>query len=80
MNEDFHEFLKAGGEHGEVLLLDDDEIKNSFRSIQIEIVRKDDLISSVKIHGRDAHIVEGIKRAYWLAKKEKSKNIKILSF
>lgn len=80
MNEDYHEFLKAGGEQGEVLLLDDDEIKNSFRSIQIEIVRKDDLISSVKIHGRDSHIVEGIKRAYWLAKKEKSKNISILSF
>lgn len=80
MNEDYHEFLKAGGEHGEVLLLDDDEIKNSFRSIQIEIIKKDDVISSVKIHGRDSHIVEGIKRAYWLAKKEKSKNINILSF
>lgn len=79
MNEDYHEFLKAGGEHGEVLLFDDDEIKNSFRSIQIEIVTKDDAISDVKIHGRDSHIVEGIKRAYWLAKKEKSKNISILS-
>lgn len=79
MNEDYHEFLKSGGEYGDILLLDDDEIKNSFRSIQIEIVRKDDAISSVKIHGSDSHIVEGIKRAYWLAKKEKSKNISILS-
>lgn len=78
MNEDFHEFLKAGGEHGDILLFDDDEIKNSFRSIQIEIIRKNDLISSVKIHGRDSHIVEGIKRAYWLSKKEKSKRINIL--
>lgn len=79
MNEDYHEFLKAGGEHGDVLLFDDDEIKNSFRSVQIEIVRKDNLITSVKIHGKDSHIVEGIKRAYWLAKKEKAKRISILS-
>jgi hypothetical protein len=80
MNEDYHELLKAGGEHGEVLLFDDDEIKNSFRSIQIEIVRKDDQVTDVKIHGKDSHIVEGIKRAYWLAKKEKIKRIEILSF
>ena len=79
MNEDYHEFLKSGGEHGEVLLFDDDEIKNSFRSIQLEIIRKDDIISKIRIHGSDSHIVEGIKRAYWLAKKEKSKNISILS-
>lgn len=79
MNEDFHDNLKSMGEHGEILLFDDDDIKNSFRSIQIEISREEDKISKVKIYGRDSHIVEGIKRAAWLAKKEKSKNIQILS-
>jgi hypothetical protein len=78
MNEDFHNNLKAMGQHKEIKLLDNDEIKNSFRSIQIEFIKKDDVITNVKIHGRDSHIVEGIKRAAWLAKKEKSKNIKIL--
>lgn len=77
MNEDFHDNLKSMGEHGEILLLNDDEIKNSFRSIQIEIEKRDDKITKVKIHGRDSHIVEGIKRAAWLAKKEKYKTFNI---
>lgn len=77
MNEDFHDNLKAMGEHGEIFLFDDDEIKASFRSIQIEVIKTDDKISKIKIHGRDSHIVEGIKRAAWLAKKEKSINFKI---
>ena len=80
MNEDFHDNLKAMGEHGEIKLLDDDEIKNSFRSIQIEIIKNDDIITRIRIHGRDSHIVEGIKRAAWLAKKEKSLNLRIHSF
>ncbi len=77
MNEDFHDNLKAMGEHGEIALLDDDEIKASFRSIQIEIIKKDNAITNIKIHGKDSHIVEGIKRAAWLAKKEKTINFKI---
>lgn len=77
MNEDFHENLKAMGEQNQIQLFNLDEIKNSFRSIQIEIVRKDDQISKVRIHGKDSHIVEGIKRAAWLVKKEKSLNLKI---
>lgn len=76
MNEDFHDNLKSMGEQGEIFLLDDDEIKQSFRNIQIEITDS----SSVKIYGKDNHIVEGIKRAAWLAKKEKSLNIQILHF
>jgi hypothetical protein len=77
MNEDFHDNLKSMMEHGEIFLLDDDEIKASFRSIQIELIKKDDQITNIKIHGRDSHIVEGIKRAAWLAKKEKSLNFRI---
>jgi len=77
MNEDFHDNLKSMGEHGEILLLDDDDIKNSFRSIQVEIIKNNDMITDIKIHGRDSHIVEGIKRAAWLAKKERNKNFNI---
>lgn len=79
MNEDYHDNLRSMGEHKEILLLDDEDIKASFRSIQIEINNKPGTIASVKIYGNDSHIVEGIKRAAWLAKKEKSKNIRILS-
>lgn len=78
-NEDYHDNLKSMGEHGELLLLDDEEIRNSFRSIQIEIIKDEGMITNIKIHGNNAHIVEGIKRAAYLAKKEKSKNINILS-
>lgn len=74
MNEDYHDNLRSMGEHREIMLLDDDEIKASFRSIQIEITN-----NSLKIYGNSSHIVEGIKRAAWLAKKEKSKRISILS-
>ncbi len=77
MNEDFHDNLKAMMENGELFLLDDDDIKASFRSIQIELIKKDDQITNIKIHGKDSHIVEGIKRAAYLAKKEKSLNLKI---
>jgi len=77
MNEDYHDNLRAMGEHGEIFLLNDDEIKASFRSIQIELVKREDRITGIKIYGRDSHIVEGIKRAAWLAKKEKSLNFHI---
>lgn len=80
MNEDYHELLKAAGERGEVLLLDDEDIKLSFRSIIRDVIKRDDQVSSIKIHGSDSHIVEGIKRAFYLAKKEKSKNFFIYGF
>lgn len=80
MNEDYHDNLRSMMEHGELLLLDDEEIKNSFRSILIERNLEEDKPTKIRIWGRNSHIVEGIKRAAWLAKKEKSKNIQILSF
>lgn len=77
MNEDYHDNLRSMGEHGEILLLKDDDIKQSFRNIQIEIVSRPGTMTKVRIYGKDSHIVEGIKRAAYLAKKEKSKNISI---
>ena len=74
MNEDYHDNLRAMGEHREILLFNDDQIKNSFRSILIETPKEENRLTKVRIWGRDSHIVEGIKRAAWLAKKEKSKN------
>lgn len=77
MNEDYHDNLRSMGEHGEIYLLNDDDLKASFRNIQIEIVTKESGLTNVRIYGKDSHIVEGIKRAAWIVKKEKHKNFTI---
>lgn len=68
--EDMYENLLSMMEKGEILLLDDDEIIDSFRSIQIELT-DDSTITKVHIWGSKSHIVEGVMRAAWIAKKEK---------
>jgi len=50
-------------ENNKIILLDDDEVKDSLRSIQHE---------DEKIYGSNSHIVEGIIRACWLASEDKS--------
>ena len=50
-------------ENNKIVLLDDDEVKDSLRSIQHE---------DEKIYGSNSHIVEGIIRACWLASEDKS--------
>lgn len=76
-NEDMHDNLRAMGERGILHLFNDEDIKNSLRSIQWELVKEEDAQSKVRIHGRDSHIVEGIKRAAQLAN-TKSKNFRIM--
>lgn len=74
-NEDMYDNMRSMMEHGELLLLDDDAVKNSLRSVQIEL--REDLhgLTKVRIYGNDTHIAEGLIRAAWLAKKEKSKKM-----
>jgi hypothetical protein len=74
--EDLYDNLKSMMEHGEILLLDDDNIKASLRSIQFEFNQEDKGLrfTRVKIFGNYAHITEGLIRAAWLAKKERIKN------
>lgn len=74
--EDLYDNLKSMMEHGEIQLLDDDNLLASFRSIQFEFTKDEgQKITRVKIFGNYSHIVEGLIRAAWLAKKEKSKKM-----
>ncbi len=75
--EDMYDNFRSMLDHGELLLLDDDSVQNSLRSVQIELREDSHGTTKVKIHGNDTHITEGLIRAAWLAKKEKSKKIHI---
>jgi hypothetical protein len=73
--EDMYFNMKSMMEHEETIFLNDDNLKNSLRSLQMEYIKTPSGQTRVKIHGRYSHIAEGIKRALWLAKKEKSLNL-----
>ena len=60
------------GERGEIHLFNRDDIKASFRSVRWDLVKDAHGLHKVRITGRDTHIVEGIKRAAELAKKDKT--------
>lgn len=59
-------------EQGRIKLLDDDEVKASLSSMQVD--------EDEKIFGSYSHIAEGIVRAVWCAEKEKGLNIFVRSF
>src|SRR3990167_1390232 len=77
-NEDMHDNLKAMGERGEIRLFNNPEIKNSFRSVQWDLVTDSHGLTKVKISGRFTHIVEGVVRAAQLAR-EKHLNLFVSS-
>ena len=64
VKEDMHNNLLGLMERGEIQLLDDEEIKQSLRSIQFEYLSE----GKIKIWGTYAHIVDGIIRAAYSAK------------
>jgi len=72
--EDMYDNLKAMMEHHEILLLDDENLCTSLRSIQFQF-NKDEAVreNRVSIFGNYSHIAEGLIRAAWLAKKERNK-------
>jgi hypothetical protein len=74
--EDMYENLLNLMEKGEILLLDDEDLILSLRSVQWELEDRTGL-TKVRIFGNDTHRVEGLIRSAWLAKKEKSKNLTI---
>lgn len=78
LKEDLYNNLLSLGERGFIHLLNDDDIQNSLRNIQIEFIQKEGQPTKIKIWGRDSHIVEGIVRAVWLAN-QKSLNLRIIS-
>ena len=52
-------------ENKKILLFNDDKIKNSLRSIQVEF---NENTGNTKFIGKDSHIVEGLTRAAWIIK------------
>jgi len=75
--EDLYENLRSMLEHGELALLDDPEVRLSLASVQYEFTddEKKTGLTKIKIFGNYTHVVEGLIRAAWLAKKEKSLNL-----
>lgn len=74
--EDYYDNMLSMMEHGELKLLNDAEIQASLQSVQWELV-KTTQGNKIRIFGDYSHIAEGLVRAAWLAKKEKSKNFNI---
>ena len=74
IQEDYYFNLKAMMEHGEVKLLDDENVRLSLRSIQFKYKSDDSSGDRPRIYGSYSHICEGLVRACWLARKEKTLN------
>jgi hypothetical protein len=75
LKEDLYNTLKRMMELGEIELLDDDEVILSLKSAQYEYIHTPGGHSRIRIFGDYTHIVEGLIRAAYLAKKEKSFNL-----
>lgn len=74
--EDMYFLLRGMMERGEIELLNEEDVWESFRSVQCHYKEADEKGKSMlRIFGRKTHIVEGIVRANYLAKKEKSLNL-----
>jgi len=71
LKEDMYFNLASLMENNKISLLDDDEIKASLSSIQMD---------EGKIFGSYSHVAEGLVRAAWIAEKDKSLNIFVRSF
>jgi len=72
LKQDLYENLIRLGEQDRLVLLDDEDVILSLRSIQYEITEA----GKIEYSGRDSHIVEGLNRACWCMK-DKSLNIYI---
>lgn len=75
LKEDMYFNLKSMMEHKKIKLLDDDEVIDSLKSVQWELVVKENAPSRIRIFGRNTHIAEGLIRAAWLAYQDKLLNI-----
>ena len=70
-----HDNLRAAGERGELHFYNLPEIKASFRSVRWDLVKDAHGLHTVKISGRDTHIVAGLKRANEFAQEGKGLNV-----
>ena len=77
--EDLYQNLLCLMERGEVVLLDDDEVKASLKSVQFEYTDDRHGKRVLKINGMDDHIAEGLNRGCWCSK-DKDLNIFVHAF
>jgi len=75
LKEDMYFNLKTLMEQGKIGLLDDDDVIDSLKSIQWELIIKEGYPTRTRIFGRDSHIAEGLIRSAWLAYQDKTLNI-----
>ena len=75
LKEDLYNNLLHLMETGKILILDDGDIWQSFKSIQFEYMNEKGG-ATIRIYGSDSHIVEGLIRAAWCVK-EKINNFRI---
>lgn len=75
LKEDMYNNMLSMLERRELKLLADDETIRSLKSVQYEYVVKEGMPTKIRIFGNYTHIVEGLIRAAWLARKEKSLNL-----
>ena len=73
--EDLYNNMLGMMERGELKLLDDDEVLLSLKSIQFEYVTTPNKLTKLRIFGSYSHVAEGLIRACWVAKKEKTLNL-----
>ncbi len=74
LKEDLYNNLAGLMERGEIKLLNDDEVIESFKSVQYEYVIKEKSLTKMRIFGNYTHIVEGLIRAAFCVK-DKTLNI-----
>jgi len=67
LKEEMYENLRILMEQDQIKLLDDDEVRASLSSMQMD--------EDHKVFGPNSHISEGIVRGVWLAAKNKDLNI-----
>ena len=72
LKEEMYINLLALMENNKIKLLNDEEVKNSLRTMQFD--------ENGRIFGKDSHIAEGIIRGVWLAEKSKDLNIFVRTF
>ena len=72
LKEDMHNNLLQLMEKGKILLLDDGNIWQSFKSIQYEYLNEKGG-ATMRIFGDDSHIVEGLIRAAWCIREKINK-------
>ena len=75
---DLYDNLRAMMEQGIIVLLDDEDLIESLRSVQYEYFQKEGELTKIRIFGDYTHIAEGLIRAAWIAK-HKNLNIWIRS-